>query len=86
MLTENIDLPTVDLCFQILTDLLKYKNLKVVFILHWILKKKKFRKYDKISRLELVIEWRPIYDLYIRIHKINDISSVLAPENVSFKN
>jgi hypothetical protein len=31
MLTENIDLPTVDLCFQILTDLLKYKHLKKTF-------------------------------------------------------
>jgi len=62
MLTPSIDLPTVDLCFQVLTDLLK--------------------KYDKISRNDLTIDWRSIYSLYLRIHKISDISSVLAPENI----
>ena len=60
--TPNIDLSTVDFCFNALVELLK--------------------KYDKINRNELVIEWRPLYEIYMRIHKLDDFSSELAPENL----
>jgi len=29
-----------------------------------------------------VIEWRPIYKLYLKIHNINDNSLILAPDNL----
>jgi hypothetical protein len=35
-----------------------------------------------LTREDLVIEWRPVYELYRRFHKINDCSSELAPENL----
>ena len=35
-----------------------------------------------MSRKDLVIEWRPIYSLYLRMHNINDYSPILVPELV----
>jgi len=35
-----------------------------------------------LTREDLVIEWRPIYKLYLKIHNINDNSPILAPENL----
>jgi proteasome activator subunit 4 len=39
-------------------------------------------KYDKISRDELIIEWKPIYKLYLKIRKVNNFSAALSPENL----
>ena len=41
------------------------------------------RKFSKITRSDLKIKWRPIYELYLRINNINDYSTVLAPELVN---
>ena len=42
------------------------------------------KKIHTISRDELKIEWRPIYKLYLRIHKVSDRSTVMAPKLVDF--
>lgn len=36
-----------------------------------------------MSRDDLVIDWRPIYKLYLRVHKIDERSSNMSPELVS---
>lgn len=52
------------------------------FILFYSIDQKKIilRKYELLGRDELTIEWKPIYDLYLRVHKIDECSSNLAPE------
>ena len=40
------------------------------------------KKINTLSRDELKIEWKPIYKLYLRIHKISDRSTVMAPKFV----
>lgn len=40
------------------------------------------KKFNKISREDLVIAWRPIYEFYLRLHRINDYSPTLAPQNI----
>jgi proteasome activator subunit 4 len=64
--TPNIDLPIVDICCNLLIQLLK--------------------KFDKIERSELIIDWRPIYELYLRVRKIDDNSTELSPENLEQHN
>jgi proteasome activator subunit 4 len=40
------------------------------------------KKPETLTHRDLVIEWRPLYELYLRIHRINDMSTELAPDNI----
>ncbi|CAF0770306.1 unnamed protein product [Brachionus calyciflorus] len=62
MLNDKIDLPSIDYCLSVLTELLK--------------------KFDKITRDELQIEWRPLYNLFLHINKLNDYSAELPPSSI----
>ncbi len=40
------------------------------------------KKQEQLTRLDLTIDWRPVYELYLRINAINERSPILAPENM----
>ena len=40
------------------------------------------RKWEQLSRKDLTIHWRPLFDLYLRINDVHDRSSILAPANM----
>lgn len=88
MQTSDIDLPTIDFCFTALFELLKYIEINYILVPHYVnfliiviyLYSYFVRKYDKLTRKDLVIDWKPIYKIYLRFHKINECSSELVPE------
>lgn len=41
-----------------------------------------YRKWDQLSRKELVIDWKPLYKIHMRISDVHNRSPILAPENM----
>jgi hypothetical protein len=46
----------------------------IIFKINFIL-----RKPDVLSRDDLKIDWKPIYQIFLRVQSINERSSELAP-------